>query len=148
MLSGFLVLPLATLIAWLMWVLAYLSVQMSGPEWRRSLALLIAVVGAMVCVVGVLSFRRAGTTVNPLKPESATSLVIVGIYCYIRNPIYWGFLCGLLAWVLVLGSLLALLDLPLFVIYMNRFQICPEEQSLAKLFGSEYHQYRLKVRRW
>jgi protein-S-isoprenylcysteine O-methyltransferase Ste14 len=138
----------ATLIAGLMWVLAYSSVQMPGPEWRRSLALLIAVVGAMVCVAGVLSFRRARTTVNPLKPESATSLVIVGIYRYSRNPMYLGFLCGLLAWALVLGSLLALLGLPLFVIYMNRFQIGPEEQSLAKLFGSEYHQYRLKVRRW
>ncbi|MFT5889590.1 MAG: protein-S-isoprenylcysteine O-methyltransferase Ste14 [Zhongshania sp.] len=62
----------------------------------------------MVCVAGVLSFRRAGTTVNPLKPEFATSLVIVGIYGYSRNPMYLGFLCGLLAWVLVLGSLLAL----------------------------------------
>jgi len=36
----------------------------------------------------------------------------------------------------------------LFVLYMNRFQIGPEERALESLFGSEFAVYRTKVRRW
>jgi len=37
---------------------------------------------------------------------------------------------------------------PGFVMYMNRFQIGPEERALARLFGSEFTQYCSQVRRW
>jgi protein-S-isoprenylcysteine O-methyltransferase Ste14 len=35
-----------------------------------------------------------------------------------------------------------------FVVYINRFQIRPEEAALTKLFGAEYAAYCAKVRRW
>ncbi len=37
---------------------------------------------------------------------------------------------------------------PLFVSYLNRFQIKPEERALASLFGSEFGAYSKRVRRW
>ena len=37
-------------------------------EWRIGLALLVSLAGLGICLAGVLSFRRARTTVNPLKP--------------------------------------------------------------------------------
>jgi len=37
---------------------------------------------------------------------------------------------------------------PLFVLYMNRYQIGPEECVLSSLFGAEYAAYAEKVRRW
>jgi len=43
---------------------------------------------------------------------------------------------------------LALLAVPLFVLYINRFQINPEERVLSSLFGAEYAAYKEKVRRW
>jgi protein-S-isoprenylcysteine O-methyltransferase Ste14 len=35
-----------------------------------------------------------------------------------------------------------------YVAYMNRFQISPEERTLEALFRDEYQTYKTKVRRW
>ena len=56
----------------------------------------LALMGALTCLAGVVSFRRAKTTVNPMKPDAASSLVVSGIYRYTRNPMYAGFLLILL----------------------------------------------------
>ena len=108
----------------------------------------LALIGAVICLSGVVSFRRAKTTVNPMKPDSASSLVVSGIYQYTRNPMYLGFLMVLFGWAAFLSNLAAVAFLPAFVVYMNRFQIRPEERVLACLFPHEYPAYRAKVRRW
>ena len=99
-------------------------------------------------MAGVVSFRQAQTIVNPLKPETASALVRSGIYQYSRNPMYVGFALLLLAWACYLASPVALFGLLGFVLYMNRFQISPEERALATLYGSEYQVYQTQVRRW
>jgi protein-S-isoprenylcysteine O-methyltransferase Ste14 len=96
----------------------------------------------------VVSFRRAKTTVNPMTPDAASSLVVSGIYRYTRNPMYLGFLLILTGWAALLSNMLALAVLPAFVVFMNRFQISPEERVLASLFPVDYAEYRARVRRW
>ena len=108
----------------------------------------LALIGAVTCLAGVVSFRRAKTTVNPMKPGSTTSLVVSGIYRYTRNPMYLGFLLILLGWAAFLLNVLAFVVLPMFVVWMSRFQISPEERVLASLFGNDYAEYRGRVRRW
>jgi len=108
----------------------------------------LALIGALTCFAGVVSFRRAKTTVNPMKPDAASSLVVSGIYRYTRNPMYLGFLLILLGWAVFLSNLLALVFLPAFILYMNRFQISPEERALGSLFAHDYAEYRARVRRW
>jgi protein-S-isoprenylcysteine O-methyltransferase Ste14 len=105
-------------------------------------------VGIGFSVGGVLAFRRARTTLNPTKPEQASSLVRSGVYRVTRNPMYVGLLCVLVAWAVFLSSAWALLGPLIFVLYIGRFQIAPEERALAKLFGSEFADYQAKVRRW
>lgn len=83
-----------------------------------------------------------------MKPDSASALVTGGIYKITRNPMYLGFLLILLGWTVFLSNLFAYALLPVFVIYMNRFQIVPEENALDTLFGNEYRFYKSKVRRW
>lgn len=61
---------------------------------------------------------------------------------------YLGMLLVLAAWAVWLGSVLALLFLPLFVAWMTRFQIVPEERALSDRFGPVYAEYRRSVRRW
>ena len=65
-----------------------------------------------------------------------------------RNPMYLGFLLVLLGWAIYLSNVLAFLLLPAFILYMNRFQIYPEEKALASLFGEEFASYKSRVRRW
>jgi len=115
---------------------------------RRILALVLAVGGIGVILSGVVAFRRAKTTVNPLKPETATALVDSGVYRFTRNPMYLGFLLVLLGWAMFLSNILSALMLVGFVSYMNRFQIIPEEKALSARFGSAFTAYSKRVRRW
>lgn len=108
----------------------------------------ILLAGIFFCLAGVVSFRLAKTTVNPLKPETATALVTSGIYRVSRNPMYVGFAAFLLALAVWLASPFALAGVIGFVLYLNRFQIVPEERALAALFGGEFEHYRAVVRRW
>lgn len=140
----------AALFGLLMWLAAR---QLPGGlvlpiEWRAGLALVVLLAGVVICLASVLSFRNARTTVNPLKPETASALVSSGIYRYTRNPMYLGFATALLAWSIFLAWPPALLGVLSFVLYMNRFQIGPEERALTGLFGSAFAQYCSQVRRW
>ena len=111
-------------------------------------AMIAVLAGAAASIAGVAAFRRARTTVNPLKPDSASSLVDSGIYRLTRNPMYLGFALALLGWGIFLSNPLSLAMLFVFVGYMNRFQIVPEERALESLFGDAFKAYRSKVRRW
>lgn len=115
---------------------------------RMWAALPVLAAGIAIAVAGVIQFRRSHTTVNPMTPERTSALVSSGIYRYTRNPMYVGMLLALLAFSVVLASPASLLILPAFVVYMNRFQIVPEERELARHFGIEFQAYRARVRRW
>ena len=83
-----------------------------------------------------------------MKPEAASSLVTGGIYRVTRNPMYVGLLFVLVAWAAFLWAPWAMLGPILFVTYMNRFQIRPEERTLMRTFGDDYARYKIAVRRW
>jgi protein-S-isoprenylcysteine O-methyltransferase Ste14 len=132
-----------------MWFAARAFPALAWPfPFRDLIAALLALAGMAVAILGVLSFRRAGTTVNPTRPQSTSSLVSTGIYRYSRNPMYLGFLLALLGWATHLASLPALVIVTAFVAYMDRFQIGPEERALCAMFGDEFIAYTRKVRRW
>jgi protein-S-isoprenylcysteine O-methyltransferase Ste14 len=115
---------------------------------RNVFAIGLAAIGVATAISGVITFRRARTTVNPLKPESASSLVNWGVYTLTRNPMYLGLLLVLTGWAIFVSNPLAFLFLPAFVLYINRFQIAPEERALTSLFGQDFTAYRSRVRRW
>jgi protein-S-isoprenylcysteine O-methyltransferase Ste14 len=138
----------ALLVAVAMWGAVFLVPPSSAPPLRVAAALVLAVVAAAFSVSGVLAFRRAKTTKNPMKPEAASSLVVTGIYQVTRNPMYVGLSLLLLAWAVFLWSAWALVGPLVFVAYVSRFQIAPEERVLATLFGAEYSAYKARVRRW
>lgn len=104
--------------------------------------------GVGCSLLGVISFRSARTTVNPLNPSAATTLVMSGVYRFTRNPMYLGFLLTLVAEIIWLGNPCALAVAPAFVIYLNHFQIAPEECALRDLFGVEFNTYTARVPRW
>ena len=133
----------------LMWLAARtwptLVVRLPGA---MVIAAVLVVIGTASIAAGVFGFRRAKTTVNPTTPDAATAVVTGGIYTRTRNPMYLGMVLVLLAWAVMLCSLLALLGPVGFVLYMNRFQIVPEERVLHQKFGAAYDTYRAQVRRW
>ncbi|OJU89876.1 MAG: hypothetical protein BGO13_07885 [Burkholderiales bacterium 66-5] len=130
-----------------MWLLAKLGPLVSIPH-GTAFGVLLMVGGLVLNIAGVITVRRAKTTFNPLKPESATALVSTGLFGLSRNPMYLAMLIGLLGFAICLSSPLALMGPAAFVLYMNRFQILPEERALSSLFGSGYDAYKARVRRW
>lgn len=139
----------ATLFALFMWGLSSVvpGIEVSD-SLRIAITLAVLAFGAFFCLAGVLSFRRARTTVNPLKPETASALVSSGIYRVSRNPMYLGFALFLVAWAVFLASPWALVGVLGFILYMNRLQIAAEERALEALFGAEFDHYKSRVRRW
>ena len=123
------------------------AISLNAPAllWAGSA---IVLAGIAVCAGGVLAFRRAGTTVDPTRPEKASALVRSGIYRFTRNPMYLGFMLLLVGLGVLLGHPAALVTALAFVPYMNRFQIEPEEEALTRLFGDEFERFRREVRRW
>lgn len=119
--------------------------EMPLQSWLAGLLLLIAV-GLMVLTV--LRMLRLRTTVNPLRPGNASTLITDGVFSISRNPIYLGDLLLLFAWAVWLGNVVVLLPVPLFVWFISRYQIAPEEEALAARFGESYRAYSERVRRW
>jgi protein-S-isoprenylcysteine O-methyltransferase Ste14 len=115
---------------------------------RLALAAVAFTLGMYFWIAGVIALRKAKTTINPLKPASASSLVASGIYQISRNPIYVGFAFILATWALMLQYLWSFIGVLGFIMYMNRFQIIPEERAMHALFGDSFENYKNKVRRW
>ena len=139
----------ALLTAAAMWGISLATPSVHVPALIRLVAAItIAVAGAATAISGTAAFRRANTTVNPLKPETTSFLVTSGIYRLTRNPMYLGLVLVLLAWAVFLSCPWTLLGLLVFIVYMTRFQIMPEERVLSSMFGAAYSAYRAKVRRW
>ena len=116
--------------------------------WRHVLAITISGVGILFLLAGGYAFQKAKTTFNPMKPDTTSSVVASGVYRVSRNPMYVGFLLVLIGWAILLSHPLPFLFLPVFVAYMNRFQISPEERALSAKFGDEYDRYKQGVHRW
>jgi protein-S-isoprenylcysteine O-methyltransferase Ste14 len=139
-------LALFILLAAAMWQLP--AVAPARLPGAMLLSAVLATMGAAISIAGILAFRRARTTVSPIDPSTSTALVVRGVYRITRNPMYLGFALLLLAFAAWLGSLSALLLVPLFMAYLQRFQIRPEEDALRARFGTSFETYRQQIRRW
>ena len=139
----------ALLVALAMWGVSRDAAALPAAEFARlPLALALAVVGAAFDVSGLIAFRRARTTINPMKPQAASSIVDSGVYRLTRNPMYVGLFFVLCGWAAYLWTGWALAGPFAFAAYIGRFQIAPEEKALTALFGAKYLAYRERVRRW
>lgn len=112
-------------------------------------------VGATFVLAGlgvVLAARRAfaqrDTSWGPQTPSQASALVTDGIYGFSRNPMYLGTWLFLLGIGVMMGNYFSVACSLLYVVYIDRFQIVPEERLLAMKFGQEFDLYRTAVRRW
>jgi len=137
------------LVAGLMWLASTVTPKLTLPSAVRIAA------GATLTVLGVLAMAsaraalsRADTTWLPMTPARTRRLVTSGVYRVSRNPIYLGMMLVLLGLAVLLTSPAALLVSAVFVLFLDLFQIAPEERALAAAFGREYVEYRAHVRRW
>ena len=104
--------------------------------------------GFLVLLIAISAFIKLKTTINPLKPEAATSLITTGIFKLSRNPMYLGMLLLIISLWIKTGAVLGFILVAGFIAYLNYFQIFPEEQAMKRLFSDKYKTYCQQVRRW
>jgi protein-S-isoprenylcysteine O-methyltransferase Ste14 len=137
---------LAAVLMW--WLQGFYPLSLLAGGTGRTLAMLSVTVGVMIAAVGITAFRKAKTTVDPLHPGKASAIVDSGIFAYTRNPMYLGMSLVLLGVCFHLAELTAFLILALFIRFISRYQIQPEERILLEKFGEPYQAYLDKVPRW
>jgi protein-S-isoprenylcysteine O-methyltransferase Ste14 len=133
----------------LMWLLhRHLPVLHWHSGYEFTVSRLLLGVALIVFCMAVYQFWRHRTTVNPMRIDNSSSLITRGVYSLSRNPIYLADAILLLAWAIWLGNFANLLLVAVFMAYITRFQIRPEERMLEHKFGDSCRAYLDSVRRW
>ena len=131
------------------WVAAGFGIVVDDPMTGQKLfASALFLTGIIFMGVAVLGFKMKRTTVDPIHPEAASALVTNGIYAISRNPMYVGMAACSIGVCVFFGLWVGLATAVMAVVYITHFQIKPEEEVLANIFGEDYSDYRQKVRRW
>ena len=140
---------LMLIIAAAMWGAAKIQSPIAiEPHLRTGLMLALGAVALVFGIGGIITFRVAKTTINPVQIDRASRVVTGGIYRLSRNPMYVGLTALLANWAVFLAVPVAGIGPIVFALFMHRFQILPEERVMAAKFGREYLDYKQRVRRW
>ena len=122
-----------------------------GPD-AASLALTVVAVGLVAAGVAVVvtcfvRFVVEGRgTPAPVAPTE--TLVVGGLYRYLRNPMYVGVAAAIAGQALLFRSWPVVVWLAVFLAAVVSFVKVYEEPRLAEQFGDSYHRYRSEVPGW
>jgi protein-S-isoprenylcysteine O-methyltransferase Ste14 len=123
------------------------AVPISDSHPLQLVGLLLTSVGAaflLVCIWEFVAYGRG--TLSPVDPPK--SLVVRGLYKYVRNPMYLSVLVVLLGEGLMTHSL-GLFEYTLgWFVWINLVVLFYEEPALYRTFGDSYHAYTGSVSRW
>ena len=112
------------------------------------LSLFFIILGPFILISAVRSFKAEQTTINPININNASSLVFSGVFKYSRNPMYLGMVFILLALSFRFNLDAGILFTSIFIMYITKFQIIPEEAAMKSIFGEDFNKYKNKTRRW
>ena len=127
------------------WGLGRLMPVPIGPPLPALGALVLFVAVALIGWA-LLALLRAGNDPRPDRPDAA--LVERGPFRFSRNPVYLGFILGMLGIALRWGDLWGWLALLATHGVLDALVVRREEAYLAARFGPAYDAYRARVRRW
>jgi protein-S-isoprenylcysteine O-methyltransferase Ste14 len=124
-------------------------VEAAGAARWRWLAGVPSVLGFAVALRCIWDFGWTGRgTPIPIAPPQ--HLVVVGLYRYVRNPMYVGFAAGWIGLWIVFGhaSVPVITAVGTVALGIHLFVLLYEEPTLRKKFGAGYEEYCRNVRRW
>jgi protein-S-isoprenylcysteine O-methyltransferase Ste14 len=123
---------------------------LGSDRWRMRGTLLgwpILFFGGWVLLWCVRDFYKIGKgTLAPWDPPRR--LVVLGLYRFVRNPMYIGLLGWVAGWSLIAGSAVLGVYTIVIAIAFHLRVIFYEEPTLARQFGNDWMQYRATVNRW
>ena len=104
--------------------------------------------GTAFLLLAISSFKKQKTTISPLHPEKTSVLVISNVFKYSRNPMYLGMLFILISLAIRYNIIGGIIAISIFIFFITKFQIKPEEVQMKKIFGKKYAQYKKRTRMW
>ena len=116
--------------------------------WGYFFGSFMIIIGLFIILSAIILFKKYKTTITPLNPSNATKLIVHGIYKFSRNPMYLGLLLVLSGISIIQNPIGGSLFVPSFILYINHFQIIPEESAMLDLFKDDFLKYKENVRRW
>ena len=102
--------------------------------------------GLVLMALAVYEMRRHRTTIIPHR--DADRMVQSGIFSRSRNPIYLGDVAILAGLILKWDAVLSLPLVPIFLWFIERHFVIPEEDRLRRKFRADFARYCQKTRRW
>jgi protein-S-isoprenylcysteine O-methyltransferase Ste14 len=103
-------------------------------------------ISGYLAISAFIVLAKNKTSFDPAKPT--TAIVREGAFNISRNPMYLSLLF-LIAGIAILScSLWLFIAIPTLFILFDVFAVTPEETYLFNKFGTEYSEYKAKVRRW
>ncbi len=110
-------------------------------------ALLCVGAGAALLAACIVEFARSGRgTLSPLDPPR--TLVVRGLYRYVRNPMYLSVTIIVLGEAMLTRSTALATYGAIWFAGVNLFVIGYEEPTLRQMFGASYDDYAQRVGRW
>lgn len=132
-------------LAWLQSRFLDLGLSLDHPVTDLLSGLLVGA-GILLIALAAAEFRRHRTTIIP--HQTPEKLIQSGIFSRSRNPIYLGdtlILAGVILW---LDAVPSLVLVPIFVWWIERRFVIPEENRMRRTFRADFARYERKVRRW
>jgi len=114
--------------------------------WRYSLFGFFLILGGGLMFICIKGFKKNQIAIEPWK--TTTKIMDDGPYKYSRNPIYLSFLLIALGLGFGFNNFWFFALLVPFVFALKNMVILREETYLEKKFGSQYTDYKSRVRRW
>jgi protein-S-isoprenylcysteine O-methyltransferase Ste14 len=114
--------------------------------WHHVFGMLLVAGGAGISSFAAAIFQARETTRNPYGDP--TAFVVQTPYTWTRNPMYLGLTTVLLGFAIFFGSIVMILAPVAFVVAIDRIVIPREEETMERLFGQQYADYKNRVRRW
>jgi len=129
------------------YILSARNIRVAQWGLLQILGLAAIALGGPILIRSIVEFARSGRgTLAPVDPPK--TLVIQGLYRYVRNPMYVGVTSVLLGETALFQSAALLYYTAVWFVIVNLFVIFYEEPTLRAKFGEPYEQYRRSVRRW
>jgi protein-S-isoprenylcysteine O-methyltransferase Ste14 len=117
------------------------------PDWARVLGGALTVAGGLVVIAAFAQFVVEGRG-TPAPPAPTETLVVGGLYRWVRNPMYVGVAGAIAGQALLFASVGVGLWLAAFVLAVTTFVMVYEEPTLRRTYGSSYADYARNVHRW
>jgi protein-S-isoprenylcysteine O-methyltransferase Ste14 len=141
-LSKYLIIVIWAVMVLRSWDFALFPVKV--PLFLQPMALFLWVSGFSLLYIGRFGL---GSSFRIGSPQESTALKTTGLFKFSRNPMYVGVYATILASILYTMDPIALLT-GIFVVAVHHKIVVAEEHYLLNVFGQDYRNYCLRVRRY